>query len=131
MAEKRKYTRLQKRLKLRYGAGSATSLAFTEDFSALGIFIRAVNVMTPGSTLLVELFMPDNEPVNFEARVMWSRRVPGSLIHLSKSGMGVLITRFLTGEEKYRELCHSLTNKKKQPPGIPPIPPTGSSVPQP
>ena len=131
MAEKRKTTRLLKRLKLRYGASSATSLAFTEDFSEFGIFIRAVNVMTPGSKLLVELFMPDNEPVTFEARVMWSRRVPGSLIHLSKGGMGVMITKFLTGEEKYQEVCHSLTNKKKQPLGMPPIPPTGYSEPQP
>ena len=131
MAEKRKYTRLQKRLKLRYGASSATSLAFTEDFSEFGIFIRAVNVMTPGSKLLVELFMPDNEPVTFEARVMWSRRVPGSLIHLSKGGMGVMITQFLTGQEKYLTLCSSMMSKKKQPPEMPPVPPTGSSEPQP
>ena len=131
MAEKRKTRRLLKRLKLRYGVSSATSLAFTEDFSEFGIFIRAVNVMTPGSKLLVELFMPDNEPVTFEARVMWSRRVPGSLIHLSKGGMGVMITQFLTGREKYLEVCNSLTNKKKQPLDAPPIPPTGSSEPQP
>ena len=118
MAEKRITARLQKRLKLRYGVDKATSLAFTEDFSEFGIFIRAVNVLIPGSKLLVELFMPDNEPVNFEAKVMWSRRVPGSLIHLSKGGMGLMITKFLTGEEKYLAFCHSMMDKKKQP-GVP------------
>jgi hypothetical protein len=117
MAEKRKVTRLQKRLKLRYGVTNATSLAFTEDFSESGIFIRAVNVMIPGVKLLVELFMPDNLPVTFEGRVVWSRRVPGSLIHLSKGGMGVVITKFLTGQEKYCEYCHELTDRKKQRPG--------------
>ena len=118
MAEKRITTRLLKRLKLRYGVEKATSLAFTEDFSEFGIFIRAVNVLIPGSKLLVELFMPDNEPVSFEAKVMWSRRVPGSLIHLSKGGMGLMITKFLTGEEKYLAFCHSMMDKKKQP-GVP------------
>ena len=112
MTEKRTSQRLLKRLKLRYGVNQATSLAFTEDFSEFGIFIRAVNVMPPGSNLLIELFMTDNEPVTFEGRVMWGRRVPGSLIHLSKGGMGVMITKFLTGQDTYLTFCHSLTNKK-------------------
>jgi hypothetical protein len=131
MAEKRKLPRLQKRLKLRYGVGQATSLAFTEDFSETGVFIRAVNVMVPGVNLLVELFMPDNTPITFEARVMWGRRVPGSLIHLSKGGMGLMITKFLTGEEKYLEFCHSLADKKNPVPGTTPNPPNASQEPQP
>ncbi len=131
MAEKRKLPRLQKRLKLRYGVSQATSLAFTEDFSEFGLFIRAVNVMVPGVHLLVELFMPDNTPITFEGRVMWGRRVPGSLIHLSKGGMGVMITKFLTGEEKYLEFCHSIADRKKRVPGTTPNPPNASKVPQP
>jgi len=114
MAEKRKIMRLQKRLKLRYGVGNATSLAFTEDFSESGVFIRAVNVILPGSKLRVELFLPDNEAVSFEARIIWGRRVPGSLIHLTrKSGMGVVITKFLANEEKYVTFCRALTERRK------------------
>ena len=120
-----------KRLKLRYGVSQATSLAFTEDFSESGVFIRAVNVMAPGVHLLVELFMPDNLPITFEGRVMWSRRVPGSLIHLSKGGMGVMITKFLSGEEKYLEFCHSIADRKKPVPGTTPNPPNTSQDPQP
>jgi len=129
MAEKRKLPRHLKRLKLRYGVTHATSLAFTEDFSELGIFIRAVNVMIPGTKLLVELFMPDNSPITFEGKVAWSRRVPGSLIHLAKGGMGVLITKFLTGEEKYCEFCHDLTDRKNLRPAEG-AHATGSSEPQ-
>ena len=124
MAEKRNTTRLQKRLKLRYGVSKATNLAFTEDFSEVGLFVRAVNVMTPGIRLVVELFMPDNLPVTFEAKVVWGRRVPGSLIHLSKGGMGLLITKFLTGEEKYLAFCSSMTDRKNQLSGISLISPT-------
>ena len=117
MAEKRKIMRLQKRLKLRYGVNNATSVAFTEDFSEAGVFIRGVNVISPGSTLKVELFLPGDDPVFFEARIIWGRRIPGSIIHLSKkSGMGVIITRFLTNEEKYRAFCRDLTESKKPQP---------------
>ena len=113
MAEKRKLKRLQKRLKLRYGVGSATSLAFTEDFTESGIFIRAVNVLLPGMPLRIDLYMPDNDKVSFDARIVWSRRVPGSLIHLTrKSGMGAIITKFLENEDKYRGFCRSLTERR-------------------
>ncbi len=67
--------------------------------------------MGPGVIMQVELFMPDNLPVTFEARVVWSRRVPGSLIHLSKGGMGLLITKFLSGEEKYLDFCRSVVGQ--------------------
>ena len=118
MAEKRKIKRSLKRLKLRYGVNRATTLAFTEDVSETGVFVRTVNVMGPGVVMQVELFMPDNLPITFEARVIWSRRVPGSLIHLSKGGMGLLITKFLTGEEKYLEFCRSVAGKQQQIPGL-------------
>lgn len=131
MAEKRKIKRSLKRLKLRYGVNRATSLAFTEDVSETGVFVRTVNVMGPGVIVQVELSMPDNTPVHFEGRVVWSRRVPGSLIHLSKGGMGLMITKFLSGEEKYLEFCHSIADKKKPVPGTTPNPPTTSRDPQP
>jgi len=111
MAEKRKNDRLRKRLKLRYGVRNATSLAFTENFSETGIFIRTVNVMMPGTKLLVELELPDITSVICEVKVMWSKRVPGSLSHLQKGGMGVMITKFLAGEESYLLLCLGLTKQ--------------------
>jgi hypothetical protein len=131
MAEKRRIKRSLKRLKLRYGITRATTLAFTEDVSETGVFVRTVNVMGPGVVMLVELFMPDNSPVTFEARVMWSRRVPGSLIHLSKGGMGLLITKFISGEEKYLDFCRSVAGKQQQVPGPAATSPTVSQDKQP
>ena len=131
MAEKRKIKRSLKRLKLRYGVNRASTLAFTEDVSETGVFVRTVNVMGPGVIMQVELFMPDNLPVTFEARVVWSRRVPGSLIHLSKGGMGLLITKFLSGEEKYLDFCRSVVDKQQQTPGLATHPPTVSPDKQP
>ncbi len=107
------------------------ALAFTEDVSETGVFVRTVNVMGPGVIMLVELFMPDNLPVTFEAKVVWSRRVPGSLIHLSKGGMGLMITKFLSGEEKYLDFCRSLRTKTQHVQGIPPHPPNVSRDKQP
>jgi hypothetical protein len=113
MAEKRKITRHLKRLKIRFGVNNPTSLAFTEDFSEMGIFIRSVNVIMPGTTLRAELFLPDNDLVEFEGKVVWGRRIPGSLIHLAKkSGMGIMITKFLSNEEKYLAYCRILADKK-------------------
>jgi hypothetical protein len=131
MAEKRKIKRTLKRLKLRYGVSRASTLAFTEDVSETGVFVRTVNVMGPGVIMQVELFMPDNLPVTFEARVVWSRRVPGSLIHLSKGGMGLVITKFLSGEGKYLDFCRSVGGKQQQIPGLAPTPPTVSPDKQP
>jgi hypothetical protein len=131
MAEKRKIKRTLKRLKLRYGVNRASTLAFTEDVSETGVFVRTVNVMGPGVAMLVELFMPDNSPVTFEATVIWSRRVPGSLIHLSKGGMGLLITKFLSGEEKYLDFCRSVADRQQQIPGVAPSTPTVSRDKQP
>ncbi|MBN2107855.1 MAG: PilZ domain-containing protein [Deltaproteobacteria bacterium] len=108
MAEKRKTTRMRKRLKLRYGVRDATSLAFTENFSDTGIFIRTTNVMMPGTALLVEIELPDATSVICEVKVMWGKRVPGTLSHLQKGGMGVMVTKFLAGEQAYRELCRGV-----------------------
>ena len=113
MAEKRQTERLRKRLRLRYGVRDASSLAFTENFSETGIFIRTVKVMMPGTSLLVELELPDQTSVICEVKVRWSKRIPAGLSHLQKGGMGVRVTKFLAGEEAYRDLCSSMKKGRK------------------
>ncbi len=113
MPEKRQTARMRKRLRLRYGVRDASSLAFTENFSDTGFFIQSVKVVMPGTTLLVELELPDDTSVICEVMVRWSKRVPGNLSHLKKGGMGVRVTNFLAGEEAYRMLCSSLKKDKK------------------
>jgi hypothetical protein len=106
MAEKREIKRRRRRIALRFGSNEANRLAFTDDVSPDGMFIRTANTCSPGSVLKVSLILQDEKCISFEARVMWAKKVPPQLINLAnKSGMGIRIERFLEGEELYRQLC--------------------------
>lgn len=109
MSDKRYNGRKRKRLALSFGIGEATGRrAFTEDISPLGLFIKTPNVCNPNTLLKIELSV-DTEPICFDARVMWAKRVPPNLFHLAKKGgMGVRIVRFNSGQEQYLTLCSDL-----------------------
>lgn len=106
MSDKRSDNRKRKRIALNFGTDGTTGRkAFTEDISPFGLFIKTANVSNPNTVLRVEL-LHDDEPISFDARVMWAKRVPQNLFHLvKKSGMGVRIIRFHAGRERYYELC--------------------------
>lgn len=109
MSEKRGPARHKKRLSVRFGVGQANRVAFTEDLSMTGLFIRSLNVCPPNTRVLIEFLLEDEHRVVLEARVMWAKRVPQNLFHLArKSGMGVRILRFLDGEEHFRRLCEGV-----------------------
>jgi PilZ domain-containing protein len=106
MAEKRKIDRVRKRFSIRFGIDQPVRLAFTEDISPSGLFIKTTNICTPGSLIRVELALSDQQAVLLEGRVMWAKKVPPQLIHLvKKCGMGVRIVRFLQGAEAYGQFC--------------------------
>lgn len=106
MGEKRFDKRVRRRFALRFGTDEATRLAFTEDISPTGMFIKTVNIAAPGSKLVVTLILQDDQVVTLEGRVMWAKRVPPQMIRLvKKSGLGLKIERFIDGEELYRKLC--------------------------
>ncbi|NJD90385.1 MAG: pilus assembly protein PilZ [Geobacter sp.] len=110
MAEKRNLDRHRKRYVLRFGADELLFKAFTEDISTTGLFIKTAKTSPPGSSLLVELELDEQCRVLMETRVMWAKKVPPQLIHLvKKSGMGVKIIRFVSGEADYCELCEELS----------------------
>ncbi len=112
MAEKRDLKRHRKRLSLRFGIDDPNRLAFTEDISAQGLFIRTVNVCTPGTRIRVDLILPDERTVQMEAQVRWAKKVPPQMLRMAqKGGMGVRITRFLAGEELYEALCNELHSR--------------------
>lgn len=109
MAEKRDITRHRKRLTLRFGPDAPTRLAYTEDVSAHGLFIKTTNLCPPGTRIQIELTLPDDEPVFLEGMVRWSKKVPPQMIHLlKKSGLGIMITKFVAGEQAYRQFIDSL-----------------------
>jgi PilZ domain-containing protein len=109
MAEKRNIDRLRKRFSVRFGIDCPTRLAFTEDLSSTGLFIKTTNICVPGSLIQVEVNLSEQQTVVLEGRVMWAKKVPPQLIHIvKKCGMGVRIVRFLQGAEAYAKICVEL-----------------------
>ena len=108
--EKRVPLRHKKRFSVRFGVGETNRIAFTEDLSVGGLFIKTLNVLPPNTKIILELELDDAGKILLNARVMWARKVPNNLFHLAKkAGMGVRIIRFINGEEEYRKLCNSLS----------------------
>lgn len=110
--DKRRHRRHRRRFTLRFDDGSGNGdggrLAFTEDISRQGLFVKTANVARPGAKILVILILPGGE-VRMEGRVMWGKKVqPAFLQKVNKAGMGVRILGFQAGEELYRALCDEL-----------------------
>jgi hypothetical protein len=107
MTEKRIIRRLKKRLTVRFGINDANRIAFSEDISTTGMFIKTANVCPPNSRIRVE-FTVDDHLIQADVRVMWAKKVPQNLFHLAKkSGMGVRFLRFLAGEEHYQRFLEA------------------------
>lgn len=79
-------------------------MAFTEDITADGLFIKTTNLYRPGTEVTIELIMPGEAKVTLLGMVRWSKKVPPNMIHLvRKAGMGVKILRFIAGENDFRQ----------------------------
>ncbi len=100
MADKRDIKRVKKRLAVRFGIDQANRIAFSEDLSATGMFIKTPNICVPNSKITIE-FNVNDCIVQAEARVMWAKKVPANLFHLvKKCGMGVRFIKFHGGEQE-------------------------------
>ncbi len=109
MAEKRNIKRKRKRLKLRFGIEYPKRVAFTEDLSPQGLFIITGQPERPGSLLLLEITLPNDEQVIAYGRVHWAKKVPPNLVRIaSKGGMGVRLKEFKTGEQAYKNFVAEL-----------------------
>lgn len=109
MAEKREIMRHKKRLAIRFGVDGPNRVAFTEDVSITGMFIKTANIAPPNTKIIIEFTLSDDQHVEIEARVMWAKKVPQNLFHLvKKSGMGVRFLRFRTGEEIFHRYFDEL-----------------------
>jgi hypothetical protein len=107
MTEKRIILRLKKRLTIRFGLNDANRIAFSEDISTTGMFIKTANVCPPNSRIRIE-FTVDNHLIQVDARVMWAKKVPQNLFHLAKkSGMGVRFLIFRLGEEHFQRFLEA------------------------
>lgn len=108
MAEKRRIKRHRKRLQIKYGIDVPTRIGFTEDVSDGGFFVKTTFIHPPNSVLQLELTTPRGEIVLMEATVCWAKRVPPNMLRIAKGGMGLRITRFISGEESFSRLCETL-----------------------
>ncbi|MDT8440305.1 MAG: PilZ domain-containing protein [Desulfuromonadales bacterium] len=112
MAEKRFATRRGKRIKLLFGVDAPTRMAFTEDITREGLFIRTPLVIKTGTHVKVELHSPEG-PIKLVAQVRWGKKIPQQLLHTLKGGMGLKIIAFQAGEEIYENLCTELYGAKE------------------
>jgi len=124
MAEKRIIKRVRRRLSLRFGQDKPVRMAFTEDVTDDGMFIKTTNLYRPGTEIAIELILPDERRVNLIGMVRWTKKVPPNMIHLvKKAGMGVKILRFVDGEDTFMEfVLGTQTNSLKtseQPAAVP------------
>ena len=103
MADDKQYVvRLKKRLKVHFGIEELNRVAFTENVSLTGMFIRTPNIYPPNTRIRIEFELANNK-VELEARVMWAKKVPQNLFHLvKKSGMGVRFLLFQSGEDHFK-----------------------------
>ncbi|MCW8859679.1 MAG: pilus assembly protein PilZ [Deltaproteobacteria bacterium] len=109
MTVERNRVRKKKRLKVRFGVDYPKRIAFTGDASAVGLYIITGQPERPGSKLLIELSLPDEQQVIAFGRVRWAKKVPPNLIRVAnKAGMGVQLTKFEAGEQIFKDYLATL-----------------------
>ncbi len=109
MAEKRDLKRHRKRISIRFGIGEPNRVAFTEDISSSGMFIKTPNIVPPNSKIRIMFELGGDLKVDVEARVMWAKKVPQNMFHLvKKSGMGVRFLNFHAGEDYFKRYLEQI-----------------------
>lgn len=78
--------RQRKRIPLRYGIDTPGKIAFTDDISHEGLFIRTALALKPGTRLIVELTPPEGT-IHLQAEVRWAKKVPSQMLHKLKGGL--------------------------------------------
>jgi Tfp pilus assembly protein PilZ len=102
VTDKRDIRRIKQRITVYFGLEDVSRVAFSEDISTSGMFIRTPNVIPINSTIKIQFTLPDTSVVQLEGRVTWAKKVPQNLFHLvKKSGMGIRFLRFFSGEEAF------------------------------
>jgi len=109
MAEKRDWARKRKRVRVRFGIEEPQKMAFSDDISADGIFIKTATPEPPGLLLQLEITLPDETLVLCKGRIYWAKKVPPNMLRLvGKGGMGVRIGDFSAGKDAYQTFVESL-----------------------
>lgn len=108
--QNRQLTRMKKRIKVRFGIDYPKRVAFTGDLTIHGLYIITGQPERPGSSLIIEMDLPDQEgKVVAHGRVRWAKKVPPNLMQVAdKAGMGVQLIRYDCGEDFFRKFIETL-----------------------
>ncbi len=105
----RKLVRKNKRLKARFGIDEPSRAAFTGNASTGGVHIVTNMPERPGTRLQLTIELPDGQEIRASGIVCWAKKVPASVMRLSKfAGMGVRFTRFDSGQQVYEDFVKGL-----------------------
>lgn len=99
MPEKQLHPRTRGRLRARFGTTTLDRMAYTNNVSLSGAFVKTNNVLRPGTTIQIELEFPDRK-LTLWAQVVWAKRVPAQMAHILPCGMGV---RFINPGPEWSE----------------------------
>ena len=88
MKEKQIHPRKRGRVQARYGVKGLERMAFTNNLSLAGAFLRTNMVYRPGTTIQLELLFPETH-VSLWALVVWAKKVPPQLAQTLHCGMGI------------------------------------------
>jgi hypothetical protein len=108
---KRWVKRQRKRIPLRFGVEAPNKIAFTDDITREGLFIRSALAVVPGTRLKVELTTPEGN-ILLDAEVRWAKRIPPHMVNKLKGGMGLRILAFHAGAELYQQICDLLYGRE-------------------
>lgn len=86
--DKRKSRRINKRLVASFGTKDLKNTGITNDISTTGLFIKTTKSFLPGSTLKVNLFLPNNGSTTFTGRVIRIYKHP-PYTSLARNGVGI------------------------------------------
>ncbi len=93
--ERRSQKRIPKRLPVRFGQNGLDRVGFTDDLTSISLFIKSNTVFPPGTSLWIQVTLPDKKTVDMIGMVVWAKKVPSNLIHcVKKCGMGIHLTHF-------------------------------------
>lgn len=120
MPEKRRVPRIKKRLPILIdrarplnaapSSEGSTYTGFTYDFSATGIFVRAMHTPPAGSPMKARLALPDGNKISLRGKVVRAFWAPPSLRHLVPSGFCLRFTE--SPPEDYFRFLESLSPVK-------------------
>jgi len=102
-----RHPRFRKRLEVKFSSGGDIYKGRMSNFSLSGLFIRTNRVFAPGTTINIELVLPDGTITFLKGIVRWAERT-----HLAiRNGMGIELLERDTAFMDFVKSFHEKTGK--------------------